>query len=299
MNYADKLEKAAKKYNSVVCMGLDPVIDAFPKDLQGYGIDAAVDYFREIFYVMEEKGVYPGAFKPNQGFFVKHDRPIDNTFEGSRTLAELLRMIHLKFPDVPVILDFKRGDIATASQNYAVEGYDCWQADALTVSPLMGTDSVAPFIKYTGKGKGVYILNRNSNPGAKDFQNLTVGEGHGGMPLFSFISEKIMEWAEGKSGVGAVVGAVSPSELREIAGFFAGKKIPLLIPGVGAQGGSAEEVTSILKSVNYRLPLVRISSSSGITHPWYKRQQPAPDKWAETVVDNLAKLNREIGFASD
>jgi orotidine-5'-phosphate decarboxylase len=187
-----------------------------------------------------------------------------------------------------------------------------------------------PFAEFTKNGKGVYVLNRTSNPGAKDFQNLTTianldefieaFEGkvmdanqpqridpHAmaallkqtidwkAQPLFMAVAEKIIEWSNDNKGVGAVVGATSIPELEKIVGIYSGQDIPLLIPGVGGQVGSATEVMQRLKNANYDLSLVRINSSSGITHPW-KTSDKAPKDYANAVVENLKRLNEEIAY---
>ena len=258
---------------------------------------------------MKAQGVFPGAFKPNQGFYVSHDQPRgteedhkDIRFDGSRALSDVMELIeHPKynfpkhdFPDIPIILDSKRGDIATSSANYAREGFNVWGAGAVTVAPFMGSDSVGPFAEFcTQEGKGVYILCRTSNPGAGDFQNLQTADG---TPFYIHVARKIAEWAKDSPGVGAVVGATAPDELSRIVEELAGKDIPLLIPGVGGQGGSAEDVMQRLRDGGYDTGIVRINSSSGLTHPWAKKKEPVPDDYAKVCVAQLAKLNEQIGY---
>lgn len=298
MSYNDKLKASAEKYRSIVCMGIDPVIEALPVSIRDGGIRNLSGFYKRLFSAMQKNNVFPGAFKPNQGFFIKHDRPLKNDFAGSQALATIIKMIRDHFPEIPVILDYKRADISTSSENYAMEGFTGWGADAVTISPFMGTDSVEPFIDYCGdkEKRGVYILNRNSNKGSADFQNLIISEGEEKKPFYMAISSKIKEWAKGKPGVGAVVGATSLDEFSEICTFFSGCDIPLLIPGVGAQGGSSAEITGRLKKAGFSLNLVRINSSSGITHPWHKDGGVAPSDWERLCVNELAKLNREIDF---
>ncbi|MBC8501262.1 MAG: orotidine-5'-phosphate decarboxylase [DPANN group archaeon] len=291
MNYLDKLRESAKTNNSIVCMGLDPVVEAMPEQFKG--IREFNLYLGQLFHEMKEQGVLPGAFKPNQGFYLKHDRPRrTRDFSGSVGLSLVMNMIEEIFPGTPIILDYKRGDIAKSSANYGIEGFDVWEADAVTVSPYMGTDSVMPFGEYCNEeqGKGVYVLDRTSNKGARDFQNLMSQD----LPLYKHVASKIVEWAADHPGIGAVVGATSPEELSDLAEFFTGKDIPLLIPGVGSQGGSAEEVSSRLRDVGYGLSIIRINSSSGLTHPWKK--PPAPEDFAKVCVAELHKLNEQIGY---
>lgn len=288
MNYLELLRNSAEESGSIVCMGLDPVVEFLPVKSGNAGADIT-KFFRAVFRAMKERGVSPGAFKPNIGYYAKLDRPLAGDFSGSSALSEVLKMIREHFPSIPVILDSKRGDIASSSANYADEAFESWETDALTVSPYMGSDSVGPFIS---RGKGVYILDRTSNPGAADFQDFSVTkEGSETLPLYSAVALQIIDWAQANPGTGAVVGATSPDELEVIAGHFAEFDIPMLIPGVGSQGGSGRETVKRLLAAGYDPRLARINSSSGITHPWKKN--PVPENWVEVVVDNLAALNNE------
>jgi orotidine-5'-phosphate decarboxylase len=287
MRYLDLLRDSYLQTGSLVCMGLDPVMEYLPFVSTSVREDLN-RYYSMIFRQMNLEGVFPGAFKPNIGYFSALDRPKQEDFSGSLALADLLEMLENFFPGVPVILDAKRGDIARSSLNYAIEAFESWEADAVTVSPYMGSDSVSPFML---ENKGIYVLNRTSNPGAADLQNVVCDDNR---LLFERCAELITLWAQQHPGLGAVVGATSPEELQRAASFYAqsGVDLPLLIPGVGSQGGSASEVISRLKAVSYDLALVRINSSSGITHPW--KDNPAPEDWEEVVVAALKSLNEEI-----
>ncbi|MBW2966731.1 orotidine-5'-phosphate decarboxylase [Candidatus Woesearchaeota archaeon] len=343
MNYLDKLRKSAKETGSIACMGLDPVVEAMPEKYARNGIKSVPFFLKDVFTEMKEQNVLPGAFKPNQGFYLKHDRPLEESYEGTKALARVINTLKEYFPDIPIILDYKRGDIDKSSANYAAEGFEAWEADAVTVHSYMGFDSVLPFAgrvpknleqpaKYCNdeQGKGVYVLDRTTNSGAKDFQDLrtiiidseglyeTMGkaietaESYQGkpkdlarevieansMPLYAAVAFKIIEWAKDNPGVGAVVGATSPEELSNLARLLAVHYIPLLIPGVGGQGGDAKEVTTRLRDAGYDLSLVRISSSSGITHPWAKKKEAVPEDYAKVCVAKLAELNEQINKAA-
>ena len=305
MSYYGKLWKSAQETGSIACMGLDPVVEAMPEKFARHGVNGVLDFLGNIFTEMQKQKVFPGAFKSNQGFYIKHDRPLNEDFSGSKALVHVLRLLREEFSDIPVILDNKRGDIGKSSANYAAEGFDCWKADAVTVHPYMGSDSVMPFVD---KGGCAYILIRTSNPGAKDFQDIVTGsvreEGVGReLCLYENVAHKIDRWAREKKmednldgRIGAVIGATYPDELSDIVKIFEGVDIPLLIPGVGGQGGSAEEVMSRLKDANYDLALARINSSSGITHPWAKKKKPAPKSYAKVCVGALNKLNEAIDY---
>lgn len=293
MSYIDKLRESAESVGNIVCMGLDPVMDVLPES------DASVrerlnSYFSEIFHRMRLEGLAPAAFKPNIGYYAMLDKPRDEDFSGSLALADILDMLETFFPGIPVILDSKRGDIARSSGNYASEAFEGWGADAVTVSPYMGHDSVFPFAY---PDKGVYILARTSNPGAKEFQNEVVLDRVDEKvmyPLYHAVALTIARWASEHPGLGAVVGATSPDELEDIASVFAGRDVPMLIPGVGSQGGSASEVIARMNKAGYDLKLSRINSSSGLTHPWKKGA--APDNWLDQVMDAVRKLTEEAAI---
>lgn len=293
MSYIDKLKKSAEDSGSIICMGLDPVCEYLP-EIEGTVEERITFFFESLFSEMIKRDILPGAFKPNLGFFATMDRPRANTFDGTRALAKILSLLDELFPLTPIILDYKRGDIARSSANYAKEGFVTWGCDSVTVSPWMGSDSVRPFFKEAAlHNGGVYILNRTSNPGGKEFQNEILKRN--GQPLFKTVAEKIVHWAGEYPGTGAVVGATSLGELEEITAYFSGKDIPLLIPGVGSQGGNVSDVIRILKRTDYTIHLVRINASSGITHPWAKTGNAAPVNWKQQCIDNLERLNDEAG----
>ncbi|MDD3716562.1 MAG: orotidine-5'-phosphate decarboxylase [Candidatus Marinimicrobia bacterium] len=292
MSYCDYLRESAERAGNVVCLGLDPVMDHIPARL-GYRIDEIIpNFFEHLFDELSNHYLRPAAFKPNQGFFIKHDIPMQGDFSGSNALSKTIKLCREYFPHTPVILDYKRGDIMQSSHNYAKEGFERWSADAVTVSPYMGGDSVSPFLEYSSKGLGTYILNRTSNAGARDLQNLVLQDGSA---LYEAVGKKIIEWSGKYPGTGAVVGATSIRELGTLAKLYAGHDIPLLIPGVGSQGGSAEDVVKTLKKVKYDLRLIRINSSSAIIHPW-KKSGHIPEKWESTCVDALREMIEACSF---
>lgn len=282
MNYIELLKKSAKETGNITCMGLDPKLEVLPLNTD------LVDFFSQLFERMVEKKLYPSAFKPNIGYYQSLDKPRQGDFSGSIALAKILDLLDKYFPSIPVILDSKRGDIARSSLNYEMEAFDCWNCHAVTVSPYMGTDSVSPF---QVENKGLYVLNRTSNPGGKDLQNLEIEKS---LPLYLKVSETIVKWSQDKPGIGAVVGATSMKELSNIANYYSDKEIPMLIPGVGSQGGSAPEVMNTLKAANYPLYLARINSSSGLTHPWKKGN--APENWLDLCENSITKLLKETSI---
>lgn len=283
MDYNEFLKKSAEERKSIACVGIDPVLERIP--IKGKPIEETlVEFYSKMIGAFNSENEWPSAFKPNYAFFAQYG------FDGLRALKKIIELV--KANGIPLIFDGKRGDIGKTSKAYSVEAFDFWKADALTVSPFLGKDSVEPFLeKAAGSGKGLYFLNRTSNPGAIEFQDLIVGK----KPLYLITSEKIAFWSKQCNSAGAVIGATSLKELEEIISFFVSQNafVPLLIPGVGAQGGSAEETVSVLKKCNYPLYLARINSSSGINFAFEKMET---DDFAGASVKALRKLNKEIGF---
>ncbi len=277
MNFPEILEKTAERNGSIACMGMDPVIEKIP--LQQKNVTKKiVKFYSEILAAVADK---IGAVKPNYAFFAQYG------FDGLKAMETLIAAA--KKEKLPVILDAKRGDIGKSSEAYSKEVFEAWKADAVTVSPYMGSDSVSPFIRWCGREKGVYVLVRTSNPGASDLQQLQLKNGK---TVFMETAAKVVEWH--KPGVGAVVGATNIYELRKILELFAStsKKIPLLIPGVGAQGGNAADVAALLRRTTGNLMLHRISSSSGISYAY----EDVVGNNAEAAVKAVKELNGEINY---
>ena len=287
MNYIQLLEKTARDAGNCACMGIDPNFSALP---EGVSVE---DFFCTLFEEMDKANIRVAAVKPNIGYFSRLDKPLEGDFGGSEALAKIVKAL----PARPLILDAKRGDIATSSANYAFEAFRCWNADCVTVSPYMGNDSISPFAQAIGedaKDKGFYILNRTSNPGGKDLQNQIMQDGR---PLYMHVADLIAKWnSEYSSGIGAVVGATNLREFEDLAAFYAPKRVPLLIPGVGSQGGSAADVISIMKKVGYPLELCRINSSSALSHPWAKRKESAPSDWKKVCSDAVRSFAEECAL---
>ncbi|MFO7730594.1 MAG: orotidine-5'-phosphate decarboxylase [Spirochaetia bacterium] len=291
--YVEKLRKSSRENSSIVCVGLDPLPSCYPfPELPP--AEQIVKTYEQLFEKMSARQMVPGSFKPNIGYYHRLDRPLQGDFSGSLALAEVFKLLREAFPETPVILDAKRGDIATSSANYAEEAFSAWEADAVTIAPYMGSDSTGPFLKWYTEGRGVYILNRTSNPGGRELQNLQLAGSN--QPLYLEVADAISRAAKNYPGTGAVVGATNPRELEDIAAFYAERDIPLLIPGVGGQGGSAERTVQGLRGSGYPLELARINSSSGITHPWAKQKQTAPADWLQVCIDALVRLTEEIAY---
>ena len=228
MTFIDKLRARWQQADSLVCVGLDPDPAKFP-DAFVDDEDALFSFCRDI---VDATAGYACAFKPQIAYFAAHNG-------GEAALQRLVAHINGAHPDVPVILDAKRGDIGSTAEQYAVEAFERYGADAVTLNPYMGRDSADPFLQYNDRG--CVFLCHTSNPGARDFQELTVPDGSGGgEPLYQRIARTIAgEWnADGNCAL--VVGATFPEELKVIRGIVG--DMPLLIPGIGAQGGDIEAV---------------------------------------------------------
>ncbi|MBN2367861.1 orotidine-5'-phosphate decarboxylase, partial [Candidatus Woesearchaeota archaeon] len=248
--FTDILKEKAEQAGSILCMGIDPVAEKIPiKESPGKAITR---FYLDILDAMEGEDVNIPIVKPNIAFFEQYD------FEGLLSLKKIIK--EYKAKNIDVLLDAKRGDIGKTAAAYAASVFKVWKADAVTVHPYLGYDSIQPFLDY--KNKGVYVLNRTSNKTAVEVQDMKVGS----TPVYRKVSELILKWH--RPGLGAVVGATYPKELEEISklNVNSGKQVPFLIPGVGAQGGSSEEVVKILKKTNNPLWLHRVNSSSGISY---------------------------------
>ena len=208
---------------SLVCVGLDPEPERFPARFAG-DADAVFAFCRDI---ADATAAYACAFKPQVAHFA--------ALGAEDALQRLVVHLHGAHPGIPVILDAKRGDIGSTAQRYAAEAFDRYAADAVTANPYLGTDSLQPYLDRADRG--VVVLCRTSNPGAVDLQDLLVD----GRPLYQHVAAKAAgEW-NGNGNVALVVGATWPAQLREVRAIV-GDAMPLLVPGVGAQGGDVEAV---------------------------------------------------------
>lgn len=223
MTFLDQLRAAESANASMLCVGLDPEPARFPagvaRDAQGiYDFCAAI---------VEATADLVIAFKPQIAYFAAH-----------RAEAQLERlMAHMRSvaPRVPIILDAKRGDIGSTAEQYAREAFDRYGADAVTLSPFMGFDSVAPYLKY--EGKGAFLLCRTSNPGGDDLQNQRLASVPGQPLLYEHVAQLAQGPWNTNGQLGLVVGATYPREIERVRELA--PTVPLLIPGVGAQGGDA------------------------------------------------------------
>ena len=284
MSFIDFLKESAKERKSIVCMGLDPMLERIPIK-NGDAEYRITTFYSEIINACLSEDCLPAAFKPNYAFYAQYG------FPGLRALKNVIALC--KQVSVPVILDAKRADIGKTCVAYAKEIFDFWKADACTILAYFGSDSLEPFFESCRLGKGTYILTRSSNKGAEEFQNLANKQGEA---LYAIMAKKIAVWAQNCNGnLGSIVGATSLSELRNIVELFTARniEIPLLIPGVGAQGGSAKDTISVLKGSGYNLDIVRINSSSALNYAYERFDS---DDFAGSAVKALKELNKAIGY---
>lgn len=216
--FIESLRTAWQRTNSLLCVGLDPEPTKFPAHLENQP-DAIFDFCREI---VDATAPFASAFKPQIAYFAAH--------RAEDQLERLIAHIHLQHPGLPVILDAKRGDIGSTAEQYAREAFERYRADAVTVNPYMGFDSIEPYLEY--EDKGVVVLCRTSNPGGSDLQFLETG----GRPLYQVVADLAASQWNAKTGqLALVVGATFPREIEIVRGIVG--DMPLLIPGIGAQGG--------------------------------------------------------------
>ena len=219
MSFTGKLAEVVHKNRSLLCIGLDPDPALMPENMGIFEFNQAI---------INATADLVCAYKPNIAFYEAF---------GSSGLDDLKRTRECIPADIPVIIDAKRGDIGNVSRAYARGLFEYFNFDAATVNPYLGFDSLEPFIEYADRG--IFVLCRTSNAGAVDFQSLSCDIKGGNKPLFEIVAAKVNQWNT-RGNLGLVVGATYPEELRRIRQDY--PDMPLLIPGVGAQGGELSQV---------------------------------------------------------
>jgi len=246
--FNQQLQSAWASQGSMLCVGFDPDPKRLPLSLQGRP-EGIYEFCREI---ADATADLVCAFKPQFAYFA-----------SQRAEAQLEKLIkHLKdqYPHIPVILDSKRGDIGSTADHYALEAFDRYGADAVTVNPYMGFDTIEPYLKHAGKG--VIVLCRTSNPGGSDLQFLNISPS--GEPLYLHVAKLAAQKWNASGQISLVVGATFPEEIakvREIVG-----EMPLLIPGIGAQGGDIDATVKAGSIANKPGAGMMINSSRAILY---------------------------------
>ncbi|AIY43396.1 Orotidine 5'-phosphate decarboxylase [Collimonas arenae] len=230
MTFIEKLSAAWRTNNSLLCVGLDPDIAKFPAHLQQQP-DAIYTFCKEI---IDATAATACAFKPQIAYF--------SAMRAEDQLEAICAYLRENHPSIPIVMDAKRGDIGATAEQYAREAFERYGADAVTVSPYMGFDSVAPYLEW--KDRGAIVLCRTSNAGGSDLQFLTVD----GVPLYQHVARLVAEKWNTNGQCGLVVGATFPQELAQVRSIIG--DMPLLVPGVGAQGGDIEATVNAGKTAN-------------------------------------------------
>ena len=270
MTFLDMLRDATARNDSLLCVGLDPEPTRFPESVRGeahriYDFCAAI---------VDATADLVCAFKPQIAYFAAH--------AAEDQLERLMQHMRANAPHVPVILDAKRGDIGSTAEQYAREAFERYGADAVTLSPFMGFDSIAPYLEY--HGKGAFLLCRTSNPGGDDLQAQRLASVEGQPLLYEHVA-RLAQGQWNKNGqLGLVVGATYPAEIERVRALA--PTLPLLIPGVGAQGGDVEAVVRNGRSADGTG--LMINSSRGILYA------ARGEGYAEAAADAARELRDQI-----
>ena len=239
-----RLGKAWEKSDSLLCIGLDPEIERFPRQIAA----EASPIFQFNRAIIDATGDLVCAYKPQFAHYA--------AYEAEDQLERTIEYIHRSHPAIPVILDAKRGDVGNTAERYAIEAFERYAADAVTVNPYLGGDALEPFLRHAERG--VVVLCRTSNPGAGDLQDLDVG----GRRLYQVVARLAAERWNRHGNCLLVVGATYPRELAEVRALVG--DMPLLVPGVGAQGGDVAQ--AVLHGQTHAGTGLLMSSSRGILY---------------------------------
>jgi orotidine-5'-phosphate decarboxylase len=221
-SFHQQLQSAWTSQGSVLCIGFDPDPQRLPATLHGKP-EGIFEFCREI---ADATADLVCAFKPQFAYFASQS--------AEPQLEKLIKYLKDKYPHIPVILDSKRGDIGSTAEHYALEAFERYGADAVTVSPYLGFDSLEPYLRY--QGKGVIVLCRTSNPGGSDLQFLQLAP-HS-EPLYLHVAKLAAQQWNASGQISLVVGATFPEEIAQVRALVG--EMPLLIPGIGAQGGDID-----------------------------------------------------------
>jgi orotidine-5'-phosphate decarboxylase len=275
MNFYDKLASMSEKNKSLVCVGLDTSFAKIPEHLKSRQYPL-FDFNREI---IDATAHAVCAYKPNIAFYEAASDGLVGLLQLKKTFEYVLE----NYPEIPLILDAKNADIGNTNEGYVSFAFDYLKADAITLHPYLGHEALSPFLDR--KDKGLFILCKTSNPGAGELQDLRVANPQSAdkadKPLYQYVAEKVAkEWNMNKN-CGLVVGATYPTEL-EIVRHIVGDGFPLLIPGVGAQGGDVEK--TVKAGVDKQGFNAIINSSRGIIYAG------SGDDFAQKAAQETEKL---------
>jgi len=267
MSFIDKLKYSVARNNSLLCVGLDPNLDNIPNHLIK-DVSSIVKFNKAIIDATVE---HVCCFKPNSAFYESHGA------DGIVALRETTDYIRAKYPHMPVLLDAKRGDIGNTNKQYVAYAFEYIMADAVTVHPYQGAEAVAPY--FNDPDKGVFVLAKTSNPDSAQFQNIQTD----GAPLYEkVIKEFLKEHTKGNCFF--VAGATYPRELKQIRTLIG--EAPLLVPGVGAQGGDVKMMVEA--AVNSEGEGLIINASRGVLY------KSSDKDFAEAAEQEAKRLKEEI-----
>lgn len=226
--FGERLAEAVRRNDSLLCIGLDPDPVRLPAEMQdSTDLPGAIVAFNAA--VVDATADLVCAYKPNLAFYLAH---------GAAGIAALEATRRRIPEEIPVILDAKFGDVASTCEGYATAAFDTWGFDAVTVNPYLGEDALAPFLRRGDRG--TIVLSKTSNPGSADFQDLDIANGGASHRTLALtVAERVQAWtARWPATLGLVVGATYPGELAEVRRSC--PDLPILLPGIGAQGGDLE-----------------------------------------------------------
>ena len=244
MTFQQKLDLIVKKQNSLLCVGLDADIEKLPVKFRN-GKNPQFEFNK---YIIGQTHGLVCCFKLNSAFYESHGP------DGIQELKNTCDYIRQAHPDIPIILDFKRGDVENTNDSYVQFAFDYLHVDAVTVHPYMGKESLEPFLKE--KNKGIFVLCRTSNPGASEFQDMMVE----GKPLYLLVAERVTKVWNKFNNCYLVVGATNPDELAKVRDIVG--DTTLLVPGIGSQGGSVE--MTVKAGMNSQKGGIIVHSARGI-----------------------------------
>ena len=244
--FTDKLQNAWDKQNSLLVVGLDPDQQRMPESI----LQSKTPIFDFCKGIIDATAPYACAFKPQIAYFASQG--------AEMALTQLCHYISTTYPDLPILLDSKRGDIGTTADHYAKEAFERYRADAITVNPYLGFDSIEPYLAW--EDKGVIILSRTSNQGGSDFQFF---ESADGTPLYLEVAKTVADKWNYSGQCALVVGATFPEEIAKVRQVV-GDEMPLLVPGIGAQGGDIE--ATVMAGANNKGQGLLINSARAILY---------------------------------
>lgn len=263
VTFVEKLSAAWDANDSLLCVGFDPDIARFPAPWKNQS-SHIVDFCKAI---ADATADVVCSFKPQIAYF--------SALRAEDQLEELCAYLRDTYPAIPIIMDAKRGDIGATAEQYAREAFERYGADAVTVSPYMGFDSVVPYLEY--KDKGVIVLCRTSNAGGSDLQFLDVN----GQPLYQHVARLVADKWNTNGQCGLVVGATFPDELAQVRKIVG--DMPLLVPGVGAQGGDVVATVKAGRTANGTGMM--INSSRAVLYATPQAEETFADAARRVAID--------------